>query len=67
MMFKIVWYIFSLLIVFLILLNSPNSNSLNIISSQNRVFNFQSNKLLIQKIIGISVFIFLLLTIMLLV
>nr|YP_009393542.1 preprotein-translocase subunit g [Bostrychia simpliciuscula]ARW62104.1 preprotein-translocase subunit g [Bostrychia simpliciuscula] len=64
-MIKFLWYSFSLLTVFLILINSPINTSNNFIS-QNKVMNFSSNQLLIQKFIIFNSFMFFTLTIILL-
>ncbi len=65
MIVKFFWYIFSLLIILLVVINAPTNNS-SIGVNPNIGLSLRSNKLLVQQIIGMSVFIFLLLTVILL-
>lgn len=66
MIFKIVWYIFSLLTIVLILINTPTNQTMSFTVNPNQVFNFRSNRLSSQQLIGFTVFMFLLLTVLLL-
>nr|WGH12869.1 Preprotein-translocase subunit g [Echinothamnion sp.] len=62
-MFKFFWYIFSLLTVFFVLLNTPNNGNIGYSVNQNKVFNFRSNKLFMQRLITFNVCMFFLFTI----
>nr|YP_009397462.1 preprotein-translocase subunit g [Dasyclonium flaccidum]ARW66648.1 preprotein-translocase subunit g [Dasyclonium flaccidum] len=64
MFIKIFWYIFSLLTILLIMLNSPSSSGLNNLSGQNKTLNFRPNQLVLQQLIGLNICIFFLLTIL---
>lgn len=61
-MIKFLWYIFSLLTIFFILINSPSNTNNNFVS-QNKIMNFSSNQFVIQKFIIFNSFIFFTLTI----
>lgn len=62
-MIKFFLYIVSFLIIFLVLMNSPSINNLNNFMNRNKLLSFSTNQILIQQIIGITVFIFFFLTI----
>nr|YP_009395609.1 preprotein-translocase subunit g [Vertebrata isogona]ARW64632.1 preprotein-translocase subunit g [Vertebrata isogona] len=62
MIIKLLWYFFSLLTIFLILISNPKVNSLGVSSDQNKVLNFRSSQILIQRLISFSVFMFFVLT-----
>nr|YP_009394152.1 preprotein-translocase subunit g [Rhodomela confervoides]ARW62714.1 preprotein-translocase subunit g [Rhodomela confervoides] len=66
-MVKSLWYLFSLLTIFLILINVPSKNSVSSSINQNQLFSFQSNQLLMQKLIIFNVSMFFLLTVLLLI
>nr|QCI04494.1 Preprotein-translocase subunit g [Antithamnion hubbsii] len=61
---KFLWYITSILTIFLILINNPKTNGLSNLGSQNNLINLTSNnQVILRKIIIINILIFLLLTI----
>jgi len=61
---KLLWYITSILTIFLILINNPKTNSLSNFSNQNNLINFTSNdQSILRKIIIVNILFFLLLTI----
>lgn len=62
-MIKLLLYLLSILIIFLILFNSPSSNNLNNFINQNKLLNFSSNQIFIQKIIFTMVILFIILNI----
>nr|YP_010851639.1 Preprotein-translocase subunit g [Echinothamnion hystrix]WGH14649.1 Preprotein-translocase subunit g [Echinothamnion hystrix] len=62
-MFKFFWYVFSLLTLFFVLLNTPNNSNIGSSMKQNQVFSFRSNKLFMQKVIAFNVFMFFIFTI----
>lgn len=62
-MLKLFFYIVSLVIIVLILTNSPSNNNINNFMSQNKLLNFNTNQLALQKIIGANIVIFFILTI----
>nr|YP_009394570.1 preprotein-translocase subunit g [Vertebrata thuyoides]ARW63132.1 preprotein-translocase subunit g [Vertebrata thuyoides] len=58
MIIKLLWYFFSLLTIFLILISNPKTNGLNISGNQNKVLNFSSNQVVIQRLIFFSLLMF---------
>nr|YP_010851440.1 Preprotein-translocase subunit g [Echinothamnion hookeri]WGH14452.1 Preprotein-translocase subunit g [Echinothamnion hookeri] len=62
-MFKIFWYIFSLLTLFFVLLNTPNNSNFGSSINQSQAFSFRSNKLFMQKLIAFNVFMFFIFTV----
>nr|YP_009654390.1 preprotein-translocase subunit g [Pleurostichidium falkenbergii]QCH39677.1 preprotein-translocase subunit g [Pleurostichidium falkenbergii] len=64
MFIKIFWYTFSLLIIYLVLVNEPMSTNIKSSISQNQLFSVQSNKVIIQRLIAFSIFMFFVLTIL---
>nr|YP_009398069.1 preprotein-translocase subunit g [Gredgaria maugeana]ARW67255.1 preprotein-translocase subunit g [Gredgaria maugeana] len=63
-MFKFCWYIFSLLTVCCILLNTPSSSNIGSSMNQNQIFSFRSNKLLMQRLISFNILMFFIFTIL---
>lgn len=64
-MLKLLWYILSLLIIVLILINSPASNNLGNINSSNTIISVtRSNQVKLQQIIFIFTILFLICTIL---
>nr|YP_010619878.1 Preprotein-translocase subunit g [Symphyocladia marchantioides]WAX03891.1 Preprotein-translocase subunit g [Symphyocladia marchantioides] len=64
MLVKLFWYIFSLLTVFLVLLNTPNSSNIGTSMNQNQLFNLRSKQLLMQKVIAFNISMFFMFTIL---
>nr|YP_010850451.1 Preprotein-translocase subunit g [Lophurella caespitosa]WGH13264.1 Preprotein-translocase subunit g [Lophurella caespitosa] len=62
-MFKFFWYLFSLLTLCFVLLNTPNSSNIGSSINQNQIFHFRSNKLFVQKVTAFNVFMFFIFTI----
>nr|YP_010850847.1 Preprotein-translocase subunit g [Lophurella mutabilis]WGH13661.1 Preprotein-translocase subunit g [Lophurella mutabilis] len=62
-MFKFFWYLFSLLTLCFVLLNTPNNSNIGSPINQNQIFRFRSNKLFVQKVIAFNVFMFFIFTI----
>nr|WGH13859.1 Preprotein-translocase subunit g [Lophurella pseudocorticata] len=62
-MLKFFWYLFSLLTLLFVLLNTPNNSNIGSSINQNQIFNFRSNKLFVQKVIAFNVFMFFIFTI----
>nr|YP_009396626.1 preprotein-translocase subunit g [Vertebrata australis]ARW65812.1 preprotein-translocase subunit g [Vertebrata australis] len=58
MIVKLFWYFFSLLTIFLILISSPKSNGLGLSNNQNKVLNFRSSQVFIQRLIAFSILMF---------
>jgi len=61
-MLKLIWYLISINIIFIILINNPSSQTTNSLTNQNKFFTFRSNQLLIEKFILISIIIFIIFT-----
>nr|YP_009399531.1 preprotein-translocase subunit g [Dictyomenia sonderi]ARW69137.1 preprotein-translocase subunit g [Dictyomenia sonderi] len=64
MLVKSFWYVFSLLTIFFVLLNTPNNSSIGTSINQSQLFNFRSKKLFMQKIIAFNVSMFFIFTIL---
>nr|YP_010619296.1 Preprotein-translocase subunit g [Amplisiphonia pacifica]WAX03309.1 Preprotein-translocase subunit g [Amplisiphonia pacifica] len=64
MLVKFFWYIFSLLTVFLVLLNTPSSSNMGVSINKSQLFNLQSKKLFMQKVVAFNVFMFFIFTIL---
>ena len=61
---KFLWYVTSILTIFLILINNPKNSGNNNFGNQNNLINLTGNsQSFLQKIIMVNVFIFLLITI----
>ena len=66
MTIKFLWYLFSLLTLFSILISSTSNNKAGNNVNQVQLFNINSGRLLIQRFITFSVFMFFLFSILLL-
>nr|ARW60626.1 preprotein-translocase subunit g [Polysiphonia sp.] len=64
MLVKILWYFAAFFTVFFVLIDIPNNNNVGPSMSQSQLFNMRSNKFFMQKLIGINVFMFFILTIL---
>nr|YP_010618715.1 Preprotein-translocase subunit g [Rhodomelopsis africana]WAX02728.1 Preprotein-translocase subunit g [Rhodomelopsis africana] len=64
MLIKFFWYIFSLLTVFLVLLNIPNHSNVGSSMNQGQLLSFRSNKLFMQRVIAFNVSMFFIFTIL---
>lgn len=63
-MLKLLWYIISMVIIVLILINSPSSNNIGNISSGNTLFSVtRSNQIKLQQMIFVFTILFLICTI----
>nr|YP_009396220.1 preprotein-translocase subunit g [Melanothamnus harveyi]ARW65446.1 preprotein-translocase subunit g [Melanothamnus harveyi] len=62
MIIKFMWYCFSFLSVFLILISNPKSSTFSLSSSQNNIINIGSGQVLIQRLISFTVLMFFILT-----
>lgn len=58
MIIKLLWYFSSLLTIFLILISNPKVNSLGSSTDQNKVLNFRSSQIVVQRLISFSVLMF---------
>nr|YP_010619489.1 Preprotein-translocase subunit g [Xiphosiphonia pinnulata]WAX03502.1 Preprotein-translocase subunit g [Xiphosiphonia pinnulata] len=64
MLVKFFWYTFSLLTVFLVLLNTPNNSNIGVSINQSQLFNLRSKQLSMQKVIAFNVSMFFIFTIL---
>nr|ARW60222.1 preprotein-translocase subunit g [Laurencieae sp.] len=66
MIFKMLLYAVSIVTVFLILVFSPGKSNIGSLADQSKLLNFGYNQILMQKIIGFSIFVFFVLVVVLL-
>ena len=64
-MFKLIWYLINIILIFLILVNSPSNTYTNNLTNQNKFFSFRSSQLFIEKFILISIILFIVVTVIL--
>ena len=63
-MLKLLWYIISIVIIILVLINSPSSNNIGNMSNSNTIFSVtRSNQVKLQQIIFVFTVLFLICTI----
>jgi len=62
MIIKFMWYCFSFLSVFFILISNPKSGTFNLSNSQNNMISIGSGQIFIQRLISFNVVMFFVLT-----
>nr|YP_009395195.1 preprotein-translocase subunit g [Bryothamnion seaforthii]ARW63963.1 preprotein-translocase subunit g [Bryothamnion seaforthii] len=65
-MIKFLWYCFSILTIFFILISTSTSNNSGSSMNQSKILNFRSNQVFTQKLLAFHVSMFFILTILLL-